>query len=255
MKWKSLFERKYLEYNSMDFVELDPISIPHRFSLKQDIEIMGFWSAMLSWGQRKTIINKCNELVELMDGHPYDFMVSHNESDIKRFENFKHRTFNYIDCKYFLRFFKWYYTKNDSLEDAFLVKGISNEPVEEGLIQFHNLFFSLEGAPQRTKKHVSTPERNSTCKRLNMFLRWMVRSDGEVDFGIWNQISPADLYCPLDVHIDRIARRFQLINRKQSDWKTVLELTKNLRKLDPADPVKYDIALFGMCMDDKTEAI
>lgn len=243
---KGFLDQNYKRYNSVEFIEEDPISIPHRFDKKQDIEIIGFWTAMLSWGQRITIINKCSELVELMEGHPYEFVINLKPRDLKKFENFKHRTFNFIDTKHFLRFFNSYYRNHESLEDAFISKLDIEYSLEEGIKKFHHLFFSLNDSPERTRKHVSTPEKNSTCKRLNMFLRWMVREDGEVDFGLWKRISAKDLYCPLDVHIDRIARHFKLIERKQRDWQTVIELTENLKKIDPLDPVKYDIALFGL---------
>ena len=221
--------------------------MPHLFSKKQDREIIGFWVAMLAWGQRKTIINKGRELIDLMDGAPHDFIVNHQEVDRKRFLKFKHRTFQATDTLYFLAFLSNFYKKNNSLESAF-ANGIhtDDETVENGLIHFHELFFSLPDAPQRTRKHVATPVRKSTCKRLNMFLRWMVRKDDKgVDFGIWNTIKPSQLLIPLDVHVDRVARNLGLIQRKQTDWKTVLELTEQLRKFDPEDPVKYDFALFG----------
>ena len=236
------------KFNKPEFIDLDPISIPHQFSLKQDIEISAFWTAMLAWGQRKTIINKSTELMKLMDNSPYDFVKNHKESDRKAFLNFKHRTFNATDCLYFLEFFQQFYSKHTSLEEAFS-KHLSEDDitVEKALIGFHNIFFALPVAPQRTRKHVATPIRKSRCKRINMFLRWMVRQDDKgVDFGIWDKISPAQLLIPLDVHVERVARSFQLIKRKQNDFKTVLELTETLRTFDSKDPVKYDFALFGL---------
>lgn len=235
-------------FNVMDFIENDPIQIPHRFTKLQDVEIMGFWVAMLAWGQRKTIINKANELVSLMDHAPYDFILHHQESDRKRFLDFKHRTFQATDTLYFLEFLQWYYREHSSLETAFAqFLSSDDKTVEAALIGFHELFFSLEDAPKRTRKHIATPARKSTCKRLNMFLRWMVRADDKgVDLGLWKQIRPAQLLMPLDVHVDRVARHYGLIQRKQRDWKTVLELTENLRKFDSEDPVKYDFALFGL---------
>ncbi len=235
-------------YNNKSFIETDPITIPHRFSRLQDIEIMGFWAAMLAWGQRVTIINKANELVALMDGAPYDFIKNHKEKDRKRFLNFKHRTFQPTDTLYFLEFFQQYYQENDSLEMAFAqhIKA-EDEHVGNALRGFHELFFSLPDAPQRTRKHIATPARKSCCKRLNMFLRWMVRKDDKgVDLGLWDNISPAQLLIPLDVHVDRVARRLGLLQRKRTDWQSVLELTAQLRTFDPDDPVKYDFALFGM---------
>jgi uncharacterized protein (TIGR02757 family) len=184
--------------------------------------------------------------MELMDGSPYDFVMGHNESDLKRIDTFKHRTFNGTDTLYFIEFLKWYYSRHQSLEEAFAVS-LKDETVEKALINFQKVFFSLEYAPARTRKHIATPERKSTCKRLNMFLRWMVRKDNKgVDFGIWNKISMSQLVCPCDVHVDRIARKLNLISRKQTDWFTAVELTTQLRKFDPKDPVKYDFALFGL---------
>jgi uncharacterized protein (TIGR02757 family) len=238
-------------YNVPDFIQNDPIGIPHRFEQLQDIEIMGFWVAMLAWGQRKSIINSALRLIEMMDNAPYDFMLHHQEKDRKRFVDFKHRTFQTIDTLYFLEFFQQYYQQNKSLETAFAQWLSPNDShVEKALIGFHNQFFSLEAAPQRTRKHIATPERKSTCKRLNMFLRWMVRDDGKgVDFGLWKQIRPAQLLMPLDVHVERHARNFGLIQREKTDWLTVLELTETLRQFDPEDPVKYDFALFGLGVD------
>ncbi len=209
---------------------------------------MGFWVAMLAWGQRKTIINKSLELIELMDGTPHDFILNHQEKDRQRFASFKHRTFQYTDTLYFLHFLQHYYQKEDSLEYAFR-RHLSDkdEHVGAALIGFHEHFFSLPDAPQRTRKHIATPARKSSCKRLNMFLRWMVRKDEKaVDFGLWKSIPTRQLLMPLDVHVDRVARQLGLLKRKQRDWQAVLELTSNLRAFDSVDPVKYDFALFGM---------
>jgi uncharacterized protein (TIGR02757 family) len=243
-----LLEKKAEEYNRPDFIANDPISIPHRFSLRQDIEIMGFWASMLAWGQRKTIINKCLELSTLMDGAPYDFVVNHQESDLKKFLNFKHRTFNATDTLYFLHFFQEYFRRHDSLEHAFTSGlNVSDPTIENGLIGFHDLFCNSENFSARTKKHIATPARKSSCKRLNMFLRWMVRKDSNgVDFGIWDNISPAQLVCPCDVHVDRVARVLGLIQRPVTDWRTAVELTTSLKLLNASDPVKYDFALFGL---------
>nr|WP_287403048.1 TIGR02757 family protein [Candidatus Brachybacter algidus] len=224
----------------------DPISIPKRFSLKQDIEITAFWTAMLAWGRRATIINKATELIDLMDGAPYDFILNHTEQDRAKFLKFKHRTFQTDDTIYFLHFLQNYYKKNESLESAFVVENIENR-VEAGITNFHNLFTGDELMLRRTGKHVSTPARNTACKRLNMFLRWMVRSDEQqVDFGIWKRLSMADLMIPLDVHVSRVARQLGLLTRPQDDWKSVVELTENLRLLDKEDPVRYDYALFSI---------
>lgn len=249
---QDFLDTKADQYNRPSFIERDPISIPHRFSQKQDIELMGFWAAVLAWGQRPVILKKANELVELMDGAPYAFIRNHQESDLKRFLAFKHRTFNATDALYFLHFFRQYYQENDSLEDAFLpgrTDGKSPTPtVEQGLIAFHDRFCGLtDFFPERTRKHIATPARNSACKRLLMFLRWMVRSDDRgVDFGIWKQIRPDQLVMPIDVHVNRVARQLKLIDRPQTDWKAALELTETLRQFDPTDPVRYDFALFGL---------
>lgn len=201
---------------------------------------------MLSWGLRKTIINNGQKLIDLMDGAPYDFIINHQEKDRKRFLNFKHRTFNDIDALYFLEYFQNYYTQHESLENAFLLE-TDDFDLEASLIQFHNQFFSLVDAPKRTRKHVANPAKKSTAKRINMFLRWMVRKDDKgVDFGVWKHIPTASLMIPLDVHVDKVARKLGLLTRKQTDWLSVVELTKNLRKFDPIDPVKYDYALFGI---------
>jgi uncharacterized protein (TIGR02757 family) len=245
---KKILDDAVNQYNTVDFIKDDPISIPHRFTGMQDREIIGFWTAMLAWGQRKTIIKSALSLIERMDGAPFDFIQNHQESDRERFVSFKHRTFQAIDTLYFLEFFQQYYTQNQSLETAFSRHmSPKDSNVEAALIGFHNDFFALPVAPQRTRKHVSTPIRNSSCKRLNMFLRWMVRKDKNgVDFGIWNSIQPSQLLIPLDVHVDRVARQLGLLKRKQTDWKAVLELSHQLKKLDPNDPVKYDYALFGL---------
>lgn len=246
---KAFLDYKADQYNTIDFIENDPVSIPHMFEDKKNREIMGLWSAILAWGQRKTIINKCHELINLMDGDPYGFIMHHTEKDLARLSGFKHRTFNYTDTLYFVDFFKNYYKNNDTLEDAFTS---DTNDIREGLILFHETFFKADYAPHRTKKHIPTPLRKSTCKRLNMFLRWMVRSDKKgVDFGIWKKLTPDKLYCPLDLHVDRVARKLKLIERKQTDWQTVQELTENLRKFDKEDPARYDFALFGLGIEEK----
>ena len=243
----------YRKFNIPTFIENDPIGIPHRFSKRQDIEITAFWTAMLAWGQRKTIINSATRLFDLKDNAPYDFIVNHLEKDRVRFLDFKHRTFQLTDTLYFLEYLQYFYKKNDSLEFAFS-KHITNDTpsVSDALIGFHNDFFSLAVAPSRTKKHIATPASKSTCKRLCMFLRWMVRHDEQgVDFGLWKNIKPAQLLMPLDVHVDRQARRLGLLTRPKTDWQAVLELTENLRQFDADDPVKYDFALFGLGIMEK----
>ncbi len=240
---KRFLNKQVKRINKPDFILDDPISIPKAYTHKQDIEITAFWTSMLAWGQRVTIINKSKELFALMDNAPHDFILNHKEKDRARFSQFKHRTFQYIDTLYFLDFLQRYYKEHDSLEEAF----VEHKGMRENLSAFHEGFFEAEHAPQRTRKHIATPARKSTCKRLNMFMRWMVRSDATgVDFGIWKQLKPAQLMIPLDVHVERVARQLGLLARKQRDWTAVEELTDNLKQLDAKDPVKYDFALFGL---------
>ncbi|MEQ8358569.1 MAG: TIGR02757 family protein [Cytophagales bacterium] len=245
---KEFLDEAYHLHSSSDFIDSDPIQIPHAFALKQDIEIAAFFAAMLAWGQRITIINKCKELFRLMDNAPYSFVIDHSESDLKRLMKFKHRTFNTTDLLHFINFLNYWFSNNKSLETAFSRHMSNNDPnVEKALIGFHNAFFSLEDSPLRTRKHVATPLRKSACKRLNMYLRWMVRKDEYgIDFGMWKSILPGQLVCPFDVHVSNVSRELGLVKRKQSDWKTAIELTENLKKFDSLDPVKYDIALFGI---------
>ena len=255
LELKDFLDLKVDQYNRPAFITNDPICIPHRFSKKQDIEIAAFFAAILAWGQRKTIINKCTDLFNRMDNDPYNFMLLHSDDDLKGLLNFKHRTFNDTDLLYFVSFFKSHYDLSDTLETAFLPSDFAdhdNFTAEHALNHFRSYFFSLPDSPRRTVKHISSPLQKSTCKRLNMFLRWMVRKDKMgVDFGVWNSILPSDLICPCDVHVDRVARRLGMISRKQTDWRTAVELTEELRKFDPADPVKYDFALFGLGVEEK----
>jgi uncharacterized protein (TIGR02757 family) len=247
---KTFLDEKAGQFNKPGFIENDPISIPHQYKLKQDIEIAGLFAALLAWGQRVTIIRKCNELMSAMGNQPYQFIVNHSAKDLKALRGFKHRTFNETDLLYFVEALRSIYKEHKSMEALFIVPA-SDATIEQGLISFHNRFFSLQDFPHRTKKHLPTPERKSTCKRINMYLRWMVRSDNKgVDFGLWKKISPSQLICPLDLHVDRVGRQLKLIKRKQTDWQTALELTQNLRKLDPNDPVKYDFALFGLGIEE-----
>ncbi|MCB9317767.1 MAG: TIGR02757 family protein [Lewinellaceae bacterium] len=235
-------EEQTLKFNRPEFICTDPIQIPHTYTRKQDVEITGFWTAVLAWGQRKTIIQKANTLFALMGESPYEFIVNHQEPERQRFLEFRHRTFQSLDTLYFLSFLQHHYRNHDSLEDAFL----QGNSIAERLINFQEYFFSLPYAPSRTRKHIPSPARQSTCKRLNMFLRWMVRRDASgVDFGLWSRIKPSELKIPLDVHVDRVARSLHLIDRRQTDWRTVIELTDRLSQFDPHDPVKYDFALFG----------
>lgn len=240
---KQFLNRKVDLYNQPSFIKDDPISIPHLFTKQQDIEIAGFFAAIFSWGNRTTIINKSTELMQLMDMQPHAFCLNHDLGGLKRLNGFKHRTFNADDLYYFIGFFQQHYSKHETLETAFFpTKGMT---VEEGLNHFSTYCFSFEHL-KRTEKHISSPVKKSTCKRLNMYLRWMVRTDHKgVDFGIWKNIQPSQLICPLDVHVSRVARQYGLLQRKQNDWEAATELTANLRNLDQQDPVKYDFALFG----------
>ncbi|UXX78117.1 TIGR02757 family protein [Reichenbachiella carrageenanivorans] len=249
-KLKDFLDEQVAKYNQPDFIPEDPISIPHLFTKKQDIEIAGLFAAILAWGQRKTIINKCQSLIEMMDHAPHDFIINHQEEDLKRFLSFKHRTFNATDTLFFIAILKAHYQKHDSLETAFTLGKSGN--METFLINFHNTCFAHPDAPDRTRKHIATPARKSACKRLNMYLRWMVRKDNKgVDFGLWQGITPNQLICPLDVHVERVAKRLGLLHRKPSDWLAAQELTTHLRELDPIDPVKYDFALFGLGVMEK----
>lgn len=249
---KNLLDEKVRLYNQPSFIIKDPVSIPHRFTKKQDIEISGLFAAVLAWGNRTAIINNCNRLMAWMDEAPHDFILNHKETDLKQFLGFAHRTFNATDLLYFISFLQYHYQQHDSLEDAFVTtKKYKEDTVEQALVYFHNYFFSI-AHPERTKKHISTPARKSACKRLNMYLRWMVRKDKQgVDFGIWNKIHPHQLVCPLDVHVARVAHRLELLDNDKSNWQNALQLTYHLRELNREDPAVYDYALFGMGMAER----
>ncbi len=249
---KELLDNKVRLYDQPGFIAKDPISIPHSFTKKQDIEISGLFAATLAWGNRTTIINSCKKLMGWMDDAPHDFVLHHKDTDLKTFLHFAHRTFNATDLLYFLHFLQYHYQQHDSLEDAFVPgKSYKEQTVEQALIHCHDYFFSIEH-PERTRKHVATPRRNSACKRLNMYLRWMVRKDiAGVDFGIWKKIKPAQLICPLDVHVARVAERLGLIDTNKADWNNALLLTDRLREFNPADPAIYDYALFGLGAEER----
>jgi len=250
LELKPFLDEKVAKYNQPGFIENDPICIPHTYRKKQDIEIAGFLAATLAWGQRVTVVNKTKQLLSWMENSPRDFLLNHNPNELKPFSKFKHRTFTGVDALYFVESLANIYSQYNSLEQVFKVDKDA-ETIEQGLVNFHKLFFSLN-YPARTLKHVATPERKSACKRLNMYLRWMVRNDATgVDFGIWKTIKPAQLICPLDVHVERVARKLKLIKRTQVDWQTALELRHNLKMLDPLDPIKYDFALFGLGVEEK----
>lgn len=246
-------DKKVQEYQTASFIPEDPVAIPHRYSRLQDIEIAGFFAALFAWGRRSLILKKSAALLELMDDAPYDFVLGHQQSDLKRFFSFVHRTFNATDILFFIAFLRKLYLQHSSLEFAFAQNIRKDEQsVENALNGFHKFLFQGD-YPQRTTKHISAPFRRSACKRLNMFLRWMVRKDTQgVDFGIWKSIRPDQLVIPMDIHVSRVAGRLQLIPPGQApDWRTAATLTAALKKYDPEDPVKYDFALFGLGVIEK----
>lgn len=242
---KSFLDEKADRYNTPDFIENDPIQIPHRFSLKQDVEIAGFLAATISWGNRKSIIKSAEKMLEIMGNSPYDFVISHTDKDLESFQNKSiHRTFNGEDFAYFIRQFRKIYKENESLENLFMLKDQETSFLH-AIERFRNGF--LETEKHRSHKHISSPYKNSSAKRIIMFLRWMVRKDKHgVDFGIWKNIDQRYLSIPLDVHTGNISRKLELIQRTQNDWKTVAELDVAVRKFDENDPAKYDFALFGL---------
>ncbi len=243
---REFLDQKLDQYNRTSFIESDPISIPRRFTKKQDIELAGFFASTIAWGQRPTIIRNANRLMQWMDDSPHQFILQHTAKELKPFSAFVHRTFNGVDCLYFIKALKMLYTRYDSLEQAFTGNTAWTKPhTGEAISNFRKEFFSI-AHPDRTGYTASSAE-GSAAKRLNMYLRWMVRKDKHgVDFGIWKTIPPAALLCPLDVHSGNVARKLGLLIRTQNDWKAVEELTAGLRKLDASDPIKYDIALFGL---------
>jgi len=243
---KNFLDQKYIQFNCSSFIETDPISIPHQFSSKEDIEIAAFLSATLAWGQRTTIIRNANRLIDMMNGEPFEFLTRTSIEDPEGFASFVHRTFNGYDCFYFLGALSRIYREYGGLEKLFSEGYSLDRTVKTAITHFREQFLSFE-PKERTKKHIANPEKGSSAKRLNMFLRWMVRSsESGVDFGLWKTIPTADLMIPLDVHSGSVARKLGLLKRTQNDWFAVEELTSNLRILDPSDPVKYDIALFGL---------
>lgn len=250
MKLKKLELKDFLDckvelYNNLKFIESDPIQIPHQFSKKEDIEIAGFLTATIAWGNRKSIINNAKRMMDLLDHSPHEFITEHQESDLERLEPFVHRTFNGYDFVQFIKSLRHIYHKHNSIEVVF-AQYAAEDSLQHSIHEFKRVFFEIPHL-ERTKKHVSDPLKNSAAKRINMFLRWMVRHDNNgVDFGIWKSISPALLSCPLDVHSGNVARKLGLLKRKQNDGKALAELDNALRQLDPSDPVKYDFALFGL---------
>ncbi|MGM8362223.1 TIGR02757 family protein [Flavobacterium sp. ARAG 55.4] len=242
---KDFLDEKVLQYNTLDFIESDPVQIPHLFTQKEDIEIAGFLSATIAWGNRKMIIKNSHRMMELMGNAPYDFVMSHTEPDLERLENFVHRTFNGQDFMVFIKSLQNIYKNHNGLEAVFS-KNKEINSMQKSISEFKKIFFDIPHAA-RTQKHISDPLNNSAAKRINMYLRWMCREDNKgVDLGLWKSIPSAALSCPLDVHSGNVARKLGLLNRKQNDAKALLELDTKLRELDANDPVKYDFALFGL---------
>ena len=248
---REFLEAKVTQFNRPGFILHDPVSIPHRFKKKPDIEIAGFIAAIFAWGNRVTVINKSLELLSMMDNMPHAFVRDHSVHEARRLKRFVHRTFNGEDVMYFLRFFQFHYQQHETLESAFPVHPDAPH-VEEALIYFRDYFYLLDKVPDHVRDKISTPAKRSACKRINMFLRWMVRNDQMgVDFGLWKKIKPSQLVCPCDVHVERTARKLGLITHPQLGWSSALELTNNLKKFDPQDPVKYDFALFGLGVEER----
>ncbi|MCM4160336.1 TIGR02757 family protein [Antarcticibacterium flavum] len=247
---KSFLDYKVEQYNTPQFIETDPICIPHRYTKKEDIEIAGFLTATIAWGNRKSILNNSRRLMELLWDSPYDFIINHEEKDLIALEGFVHRTFNAADLQYFITSLRNIYLHHNGLEGIF-TKYAMKDSLQPAIHEFKKVFFELPHL-SRTQKHVSDPARNSAAKRINMFLRWMIRNDATgVDFGLWQRLNPSQLSCPLDVHSGNTARKLGLLKRKQNDARALKELDVSLRKLDPLDPVKYDFALFGLGVFEK----
>ena len=241
---KEFLDEKADLYNHPDFINTDPIQIPHRFSNKEDIEISGFLASTIAWGNRKMIINSATKMMDALDNNPFDFVMHATNEQINRIDNVVHRTFNSEDFRFFIQSLRNIYSRHGGLEQVFSNNNHLN--LQHRIADFKKIFFEIDH-PSRTTKHISDPLKGSSSKRLNMYLRWMCRKDNKgVDFGIWKSISPAELSCPLDVHSGNVARKLNLLTRKQNDSKALQELDANLRKLDPTDPVKYDFALFGL---------
>lgn len=247
---REFLDEKVAQYNTPDFIELDPIQIPHMYSEKEDIEISGFLSSTISWGNRTSIVKNSKRMMHLLGNSPYDFIINHRESHLKKMEGFVHRTFNSIDFITFIKALKQLYQNQNGLEGIF-TKYKTKESIQPAIHQLKKEFFNVPHL-ERTRKHLPDPLTGSAAKKINMFLRWMIRKDNAgVDFGIWKNISPSILSCPLDVHSGNVARKLGLIARKQNDAKTVQELDIVLRELDSVDPVKYDFALFGLGIYEK----
>jgi uncharacterized protein (TIGR02757 family) len=247
---KEFLDLKVDQYNNLSFIDSDPIQIPHRYAIKEDIEISAFLTATIAWGKRKTIIANANKMMELMGNSPYDFILNHKDHHLNRLDGFVHRTFNSTDFQYFIIALNHIYTNHNGLENIFKLNATSDS-LQPAIHQLKKVFFEINH-PARTTKHISDPAKGSAAKRLNMFLRWMIRKDDTgVDFGLWKSLKPSQLSCPLDVHSGNTARKLGLLSRNQNDAKALNQLDHNLRKLDPVDPVKYDFALFGLGVFEK----
>ena len=242
---QTFLDEKVIQYNTPDFIESDPVQIPHLFSQKEDIEIAGFLASSIAWGNRKMIIKNSHKIMELLGNSPYDFVMSHNDYQLEKLEGFVHRTFNSDDFKHFIKALKHIYINKGGLENIF-IQNQTETSLQPAIHALHEIFFEIPHLT-RTRKHVADPNKGSVSKRINMCLRWFVRNDNAgVDLGIWKGISPSKLSCPLDVHSGNVARKLGLLTRKQNDGKALTELDSKLRELDPNDPVKYDFALFGL---------
>jgi uncharacterized protein (TIGR02757 family) len=242
---KEFLDEKVDKYNRIDFIESDPISIPHQYTRKEDIEISGFLAATIAWGNRKMILRNATRMMALLDDSPYDFIMNSEVTDLERVEGFVHRTFNSLDLLYFLKALKYVYQTKGGLE-AIFNEYKTGDSLQPAIHKLYAIFFELPHS-RRTERHISDPNKGSAAKKINMFLRWMIRKDNRgVDFGIWKSISPSILSCPLDVHSGNVARKLGLLKRKQNDAKAVAELDMFLRGMDKEDPVKYDFALFGL---------
>ena len=247
---KDFLEAKVIEFNTLDFIENDPVSIPHRYTLKEDIEISGFLASSIAWGNRKMITANGHRMMDMMSDSPYDFVINHQEHHLDKLSGFVHRTFNSVDFSHFIKALRYIYKTKDGLECIF-DKFQTGDSLQQAIHQLHEVFFEIPHY-KRTVKHIADPNNGSAAKKINLFLRWMIRNDNAgVDFGLWKSISPSKLSCPLDVHSGNVARKLGLLQRKQNDSKAVMELDTNLRLFDPNDPVKYDFALFGLGVFEK----
>ena len=250
LELKEFLDEKAEFYQQKEFIQTDPIIIPHEYDNKLDIEISGFLISIISWGNRKSIINSGYKIINLLEYSPYDFIMNHSDQDLKRIKGSIHRTFNSEDLIYFIKSLKNIYTNYNGLEGIISNKKNGNN-LQERISIFKKIFFELD-SPERTKKHLPDPLNGSAAKRFNMFLRWMVRSNNKgIDFGIWKSISASQLSCPLDIHTGNTARKLGLLKRNQNDSLAVNELDLKLRKMDKNDPVKYDFALFGLGVNEK----